>query len=370
MHARTWLRCVAVWVAMAGTVGSVFGANATTNTTVKYPTKVNLVFNRSSVVDWANTKNFGAVSNIVFGHGSYDAASVQSPSAKTGTYAIAFGRAYDVGAVEFIWGRRSSGDYIPTNFGLYAASTDVADLYQPAYKIADQTAAFITNWGSGYAYDGVFWPYQVRYDLPSPKAVYKFGMKIDGWLAVEGGGFDFGYLLAASAYPKNAPLAFDGEIGVFNETWTPGGSITASRTTSGTIATTPVYDTNDWCDPFWWLSPVSPGVDITIHLSDYYRLTGVRWAAGQTYLPKNYQVFAADKATTPSAGDWVAVTPATIFTGGNRNTVVDFTAPFDGNWIKINVTAMNGADGWQNSKWQVYGSPIVHTPSGTLILLR
>jgi hypothetical protein len=128
-----------------------------------------------------------------------------------------------------------------------------------------------------------------------------------------------------------------------------------------------VYDTNDWCDPIWW---VTPPVDVTIRLSDYYRLTGVRWAAGQTLLPTNYQFFAACTTNNPPAsGDWTAVTPAIIYPGGNRSTPVDFTAPFNGNWIKITVTG-SGGNSWENSKWQVYGSPIIALQPGIVIMLR
>lgn len=363
MHTRSLLLPLSLLL-----IGAAVGADTLT-WNVPVPQKLNLVFNRDAYQDTGNSSVWSALPAVPFSPSTLKYAQTNPTDATTDRYTIAFGRAYNVGALEFIFGRWANNNYIPLTFNLYGAPTDVASLMQPAYLLATESTPGLvySNRGTG---DATSMNYQqVRYNLPAGQDLFKFGIEVTSWQALGAGGDNRGFLTAASAFPAG-PLRFDGQVGVFNNSWNPGGTIASNITSGGNIATTPIYDTDDWADPRWWANYPGGGnsVDVTIHLPDEYLLDGVRWAAGQSSnYPIQYQVYAASKVGTPTAGDWVAVTGLRNFPGGNQGTLVSFDTAYLGNWVQIR--AFSGTSGlWENVKWQVYGAPVPE-PAGLALLL-
>jgi len=358
---------------MAG--GGLTAQEMTETLYVPNPDKVNLVFNRSASRDTtpANDSSWSNDPSAPFSPSSGIYAQANPSDATADKYTIELGKAYEVGALEFVFGRYTN-NYIPATFNLYASATDDANLMVPANLVATQATPGLINSDRTPNTDGAGWfiYQQIRYNLPAAQTVYKFGVEVTSWQAIGAGSDTRGFLLAASANPSAAPLGFDGEIGLFNNTWNPGGTITASSTAGGDITLTPVYGTDDWADPRWWGNyaggGIDGGLDVTIHLPDYYKLDGVRWAAGQhSNWPVNYRVFAASSETTPGAGDWTPVTAALTFAGGNQGTLVPFDTPFVGNWVQIRAASGTSAI-WENTNWQVYGSLSIPEPASLSLL--
>jgi hypothetical protein len=349
-----------------------FGLHAaligTLNPNVPLPQNVNLVFNYSAT--YTDVSGFGASNlDIVLRPSTARWAQPNSPSTTTGQrYGINIGGAYSVQTLEFIWGTYTNA-YLPLTFNFYADSDGVGTLFSAENLIGNQSSAGMTYDYRGTVGMETFGAQRARYDLATPQTVARFGIEVTSWSALGTGSDNRAFLLAASANPTAGTLPFDGEISVFNNTWNPGGTITANHTQGGNIALTPVYETDNWCDPRWWGSYATGNpLTVTQHLADAYLLKAVRWAAGQSNWPTSYQVFAAnyDGPGTPGAGDWVAVT--SLLNGANPGNRIDFDAPFLGNWVRIQAWAGNTTI-WENTKWQVYGSVVPIPEPGTLGLL-
>ncbi|HEY8665205.1 MAG TPA: hypothetical protein VIL86_01010, partial [Tepidisphaeraceae bacterium] len=353
--------------ALGALTSAVPAALQTSQVNVPNPAKVNLVFNRDATLDSGEMSGWSTAGTVFRpSTAKFDQATPTSTGQK---YAITIGQAYSVGGLEFVFGRYNLA-YIPATFSLYAAPDAGTALFTAGTKIADETTAGLIFSNTGQTDSGPTFTYQqLRYNLPSAQTVYKFGIQVNSWQQVGTGTSDNrAFMLAATANPSGV-VSFDGHIGVFDNTWNPGGTIAASDTLGGNITLTPVYDTNDWSDPRWYgrYDPTSSGtklLTVTEHLADTYNLDGVRWAAGQTNAPKTYQVFAAnyDGAGNPPSNAWVAVTGVRTVVSGNYGDLVSFDTPYVGNWVRIDATD-GGTTIWENTKWQTYGTVVVPEPA-------